>query len=166
MNTEGVKYAEQLLAATREELVRADAKAALLVAASGIGVSALLGGVISAKWGPAQLDNRVEWIWWLAAAQAAAGIAFLGDAVYPRLRANRENAPITYFRDVVATPRSRLAERIEDSARPDGATVLDQLVQLSGLVDRKYRSIRSSLLLLAGAALLCVISVLADAALK
>jgi hypothetical protein len=166
VNREGVKYAEELLAATREELVRADAKAALLVAASGVGISALLGGVISAKWSPAELDNGIEWIWWLGAACAAAGVVFLGDAVYPRLRINRENAPITYFRDVVATPRNRLAERIESSARPDGTTVLDQLRQASGIVDRKYRSIRSSLLLLGGAALLCAISVLADTLLK
>lgn len=166
MNPEGVKYAEQLLAATREELVRADAKAALLVAASGVGISALLGGIISANWSPAHLGNSVEWIWWLGAACAGAGLAFLGDAVYPRLRVNRGDTPITYFRDVVATPRSRLAERVERSARPDGATVLDQLMQLSGIVDRKYRSIRASLLSFAGAALLCTISMMTDALLK
>ena len=58
-----LEYGIALLDATREELVRADSKAALLLAGAGVGVSALLNGLMSGRWTPTVLDNRVEWLW-------------------------------------------------------------------------------------------------------
>lgn len=57
------EYARDLLDDTQEELVRADSKAALILAAAGVAFGALLAGLLSRDWEPFALDNRVEWAW-------------------------------------------------------------------------------------------------------
>src|SRR5262245_8921031 len=66
-------YLVDLLKEAREELARADSKAALLLAATGVAVGALLAGLIGGKWMPFSLDNRVEWLWWFGVASVASG---------------------------------------------------------------------------------------------
>jgi Family of unknown function (DUF5706) len=158
MNSATLQYIENMIAATREELVRAESKAALLVAASGVGISALVASLVGSRWTPFRLHNAVEWLWWAGLASASGGVVLLGNAVYPRLE--RSRSAIVYFRDVVLTPRSELTAKLEDSAQLGGEQLVEQLLQLSRIVNRKYLSIRSSLwcltsgLLLFGTALL------------
>src|SRR5690242_8638023 len=78
-------YLADLLKDTREELARADSKAALLLAGTGVVVGAVLAGLLGGRWTPFSLDNRVEWIWWLGVGSAAAGIFSIAAAVYPRI---------------------------------------------------------------------------------
>jgi hypothetical protein len=54
---------EALLEESREELGRADGKASILFAASGVVVSVLLAGAIARKWDPTEL-GWFQLLWW------------------------------------------------------------------------------------------------------
>jgi MFS family permease len=78
-------YAARLLSETRDELTRADSKANILLAASGVAIGAVLSGVIAASLNPTDLDGRVQWVFWSGVVLAAGGITALGSAVWPRV---------------------------------------------------------------------------------
>jgi len=157
-------FCDDLLSDTRAELTRADTKAQLLLAAVGVAAGALLGGLISAKWDPTTLDNRVEWLWWAGVAAAACGVAALGAAVYPRIRARRvhqASTVISYFGDVVThSDPAGLRTALETSAVIPSVRAVDQLIQVSRIVVAKYRLIRAGMWLLAAAGLSTAIATL------
>ena len=96
------RYKESLLQETREEPGKADAKASILLAASGIGAAALLTVGTTATWYPGHLRHSPAPVFaWLAVGLALAGILFLGLAVKPRLNPSpRKGQPPHYFGDV------------------------------------------------------------------
>lgn len=158
-------HISQMLVAAREELVRADTKAAVLLAATGVGIGALLGGLLSGNWSPFELANWIEWAWWLGAAAAAFAVWRLGYAVYPRTK--RKGPPPTvlgYFDDVNKF-RGTTAElkRALLAAAPEDRQV-DQLRETSRIVGAKYDGIKTALGSLGLAAVLCAGAVLLDAA--
>jgi hypothetical protein len=53
-------YATSLLSHAREEIDRADAKASILLAASGVGTGALLAGLIAGTWTPLKLQTATQ----------------------------------------------------------------------------------------------------------
>jgi hypothetical protein len=139
-------YCENLLKTTREELTRADSKAQLLLAATGVAVGALLAGLLGGRWEPATLDNRIEWLWWAGGvAPTVAGIALLGAAVYPR-RTGRPGPPsrvVTYFGHVVTHPDvTSLRSALASSSLDPTAHAIHQLSVVSRIVATKYRLIR------------------------
>src|ERR1035441_6347411 len=79
-------YLADLLADTREELTRADSKAALTLAATGVVIGALLAGLFGGKWTPFDLNSKIQWLWWLGVGSAALGVFSIAAAVYPRIR--------------------------------------------------------------------------------
>ncbi len=87
---------EALLKDTREELGRADGKAAMLMSASGVVVSVLLAGAIAGKWDPTELGHW-QWLWWPGAAAGAIGIVAFAAAVWPRdvHKNRRRSSPIS-----------------------------------------------------------------------
>ena len=85
----GERYLADLLADTREELTRVDSKAALLLAASGVIIGALLAGFFGGRWTPFDLSSKVQWLWWLGAASAAFGLFSIAAAVYPNIHQRR-----------------------------------------------------------------------------
>jgi len=159
--------ARVILAAAREELTRADGKAALLLAASGVAIGALMAALLAGAWSPSDIANGVEWIWWLGAVVATAGVGGLGYAVFPRTTYRGKDRPpelIAYYGDVVKTPKDDLADRLTETAASDGSSLVDQLVSVSNIVDKKYLGIQIGLIGLAGAAILCAASVLLNLA--
>jgi hypothetical protein len=96
------RYKESLLEETREELAKADVKASILLAASGIGATALLTVGSAATWYPDHLKHPPAPLFgWLAVGLAVAGIIFVGLAVKPRLNpSSRRGRPPHYFGDV------------------------------------------------------------------
>ena len=54
---DSTKYREALLTETREELQKADSKASILLAASGIAAGALLSATLSGQWTPNKLHH-------------------------------------------------------------------------------------------------------------
>jgi hypothetical protein len=155
-------YAAALLRETREELDRADKKASLLLAAAGVAIGALITGLLAGDWSPFELHNLVEWIWWLGVGCAAAAIAALASAVYPRIaRLGPPPSVVAYFGDVVTIKsHDALKEALRDSSSLNLDRLTDQVGQVSAIVRTKYVLIRSGLQLLGAATVLCAGSVL------
>src|SRR4051794_39744612 len=105
------QYTAQLLAETREELTRADSKASLLFAAFGVVLGALLAGVISHKWQPADLAPVATVVFWFGAALAVGGVLGLGYAVWPRIVDEKADWPASYYGHIVAYGSDREALR-------------------------------------------------------
>ena len=151
--------AGRLLNETREELARADGKAQILLAVSGVVISVLLGGAISGDWSPSDLDHCARVLWWIGVGVAALGLGGLGYAVFPRLL-TADDARITYFEDVLRYKDcSALSEGLlTEAARGDRD--VEQLLRLSKLAHRKYLAIQISMSALLAAAVLCSIATL------
>lgn len=161
LSEESAAYAHTLLSATREELVRADTKAALLFAASGIVIGALLNGLLGGRWSPDLLAGSVEWIWWLGVVAAAVALSCLAAAIYPRTtRSGKQPRMVAYFGDVMNLPRDLLAERIAGTPKEINSALVDQIYQVSQIVAWKYRLIRVALWMFAVAATFSILSVL------
>lgn len=96
-------YKERLLGETRDELAKADGKASILLAASGIAATALLTVGSTASWYPGKLKHApAPLLAWLAVGFTVAGIMLIGAAVKPRLRPGRRGTVPHYFGDVEA----------------------------------------------------------------
>lgn len=151
----------QLLAETREELSRADGKAAMLFAIFGIAFGAVLAGVIAGDWSPRDLTAGAQVVWWLGAAAAVAALVALSAAVWPRLDSNQATGRVTYFAHVADyRTRDALREAIERQASEDDGRSLEQLQALSCIVMTKYQLVRSGLVLYGVAAVACTVAVL------
>jgi MFS family permease len=138
-------YATSLLGSAREEIDRADAKASILLAASGVVAGALLAGLIAGNWTPLELQAAVQWVWWLGLAESAIAIGCLALAVYPRERKNDSETPgtVAYYRDVLAYPTTvQLVAALHRSTEANIDRIADQLRNISSIVSRKYRLIR------------------------
>lgn len=144
----------ELLRDAREELTRADAKAAILVSASGIAITAMLSAFLADDWNPSSLDNRLEWLWWLGSILSVAGLLLLGRAVYPRTQrqAPRTTSAATYYEDVAKLTRVELDSLLANTSHEDYAH--DQLLQISKIVSKKYRDLRIGMRCLAVAVLI------------
>ena len=156
-------YLADLLKDTREELARADSKAALLLAGTGVVVGAVLAGLLGGRWTPFSLDNRVEWIWWLGVGSAAAGIFSIAAAVYPRIhRPNFLHPPPipSYFGDVVAYRDIQMFRQAVDQAPSRQERLIDQTFTVSRIVQRKYVLLRRGLRFLLLAILACTTAIL------
>jgi|KBSSwiStaDraftv2_1062776.scaffolds.fasta_scaffold737861_2 hypothetical protein len=149
----------RVLAATREELVRADAKATTLFATTGVAVGALLSGLLSGQWSPLRLQaGAPAWLWWAGAAATVAALTALAGAMYPRTRRSRARTDVAaYFGDVVRIGRDELDRAL---AVPDTAVVVDQVYEISVIVARKYALIKMALVLTALSVALFITAVL------
>ncbi|BCL21862.1 hypothetical protein GCM10017668_37050 [Streptomyces tuirus] len=167
INDEDVsRYAASLLATAREEIVRADGKASLLLATVGIALGAIVSAILSGDWTPFELVNCVEWIWWVGVALAVLGVVLLGCAVHPRVGRGHD-APdylVAYFGDIAGKPRATLEQRIRETLSAPKEAPLDQLYRVSNLAASKYWYIRTALWALASAMSLCPSSLLLNLA--
>ncbi|MER7798945.1 Pycsar system effector family protein [Streptomyces parvulus] len=153
-------HADRLLGEVREEIVRADAKAATLLSAAGVVVGVFLAGALAGQWSPRSLTVPAQTVWWLSAGVGTGGVALLGLAVMPVVTSSQraaESAQATplppgarFFGDVVAlTDVSELREAVAIQAEDPLTRSLHQLWELSHVVQRKYWRIRAGLMGLA-----------------
>lgn len=100
--------AATLLAGVREEIARADGKAAILLGAVGATGAALIAVLAGRQWSPDQLPAVARVLWWFGAVCWTASLLFLLGVVLPRpLRSRwRPGEPITYFGDVARADHS------------------------------------------------------------
>lgn len=166
MNDPVIDYSKSLLTETREELVRADNKASILLAATGVALGALLAAILGGDWTPFQLDVRIQWLWWVGASSAAVAIYWLGSAVYPRIRAKGTRPKIiAYYGDVVdASDRERVSELLGGSSTNPKERLLDQIIQISHTVQTKYLAIRKAMWYLSIAAVSGFVSLMLNVA--
>jgi MFS family permease len=156
-----LSYLADLLADTREELTRADSKASLLLAAAGVILGALIAGLAGSNWTPLDLDSRIQWIWWLGVAAAAAGVLAIAASVYPRIYQPRIPHPgvPTYYGDVAAY-RSVEAFRNSIGEVPlPKERLINQAFVLARIVQRKYVLLRRGLCCLLLAISACTLAV-------
>lgn len=146
--------AQQLLRETREELARADGKAQILLAATGVVVGVVLGGAISGDWSPSELHDSARIVWWIGVGAVAIGIGALAFAIFPRLLES-DDSRITYFEDVkLREDCDELAKALNaEAARGDRD--LEQLLRLSKVAHWKYRAVQVAIEALVVAAVLC-----------
>jgi len=158
--------ARRLLTEAREELARADQKAQMLLAALGIAGGVLLTGLLAGSWSPFQLDNRIEWLWWLGVLTALGSVVALGIAVRPRARRGVPFEGVWYFHDVTAyRSRAKLNAALRQQATDLFDRDVDQLYVVARLVALKYTWIERSMVGITIAAVCCTLGVLADLAL-
>ena len=138
-------YATSLLNGVREEIDRADVKASILLAASGVAAGALLAGLIAGTWSPLKLHAAIQWAWWLGVFESVVGIFCLALAVYPRERKGNPEISwtVVYYGDVLAyRTTAQLVAALNRSAETSLERIADQLKHVSWIVDHKYRLIR------------------------
>lgn len=160
-NEEILSYTTRLLDETREEVGRADAKAATLLSASAIAVT-LLVGLYELKGHPL----RVLPIWradlvLFAFAVSVIGVVFLGLAVLPRsTAAAKDRVPPYFFGEVARYGRdeTRLLTDLAQASQTATKRTANQLLAVSQIVVRKYRYVRYGLLCLFAGGLLAIVA--------
>jgi hypothetical protein len=136
-------YARHLLTSTQEELNRADTKASIAFAGTGGLIVLFIASALRQGWSPTTLSGLSERLWWLSSGVAFTAVVLLGAAVYPRRRRVGDGAPvIAFYGDVLRYPDPVLLRaKIRQSAADDLGQLVDQLLQVSRIVMRKYRLI-------------------------
>ncbi|MET4923284.1 DUF5706 domain-containing protein [Streptomyces sp. PSRA5] len=139
----GAELARVLLSEAREELIKADNKAGLMLASLGGALTALLGTIGTGVIAPRQYAVVPQLLLWAGCAACVPALVLLGLAVTPRLGKARFSRT-HYFGDArLATSVAQL-ERIvrrTDLVSRD----LSQLATVSQIVWTKYRCIRHAL---------------------
>jgi len=155
-------YLADLLADTREELTRVDSKAALLLAAAGVIIGAILAGLFGGKWTPFGLNSEIEWLWWLGVASAAYGVFSIAAAVYPRISRRGVTHPgvPAYYGDVAAYKNVDTFRRAIEKVPTSRERMIDQTFVLSSIVLRKYILLRRGLRCLLLAILACTAAIM------
>lgn len=138
-------YTDAVLKETREELVRADTKASLLFAASGVVLAAVLAGIINGEWTPGDLEAWATWVFAGGATAYAAAVVALGVAVWPRIQHEEPTRAADYFGDIVNYKGEEKRPALREALRRGAANTersTSQLVIISGIVWTKYRGIQ------------------------
>lgn len=151
--------AAEMLAEAAAEIDRADQKASLLIGSLGIAFSIVLSGVLGGDWTPTVLGPWGAALWIVGAAAAAASVVAAALAVWPRLSKGPGAGAITYWGQVrgMSSPRE-VAEALESRGLHAPERTYQQLLVLSAVVQRKYRSIRWSMVLAGIAGLAVLVS--------
>jgi hypothetical protein len=139
----GAELARVLLTEAREELVRADNKAGLMLASLGAALTALLGAIGSGVITPRLYPAVPQFFLWAGCAACVPALVLLGLAVTPRL-GSPHHSRTHYFGDArLATSVAHLERTVRrtDPVSRD----LSQLAVLSQTAWTKYRCIRHAL---------------------
>jgi pycsar effector protein len=154
-----VDRAYRLLAANREELKKADQRAAqVLGVAVAVGTAAfglLSGGLLSSGAGAAVGDGR-PWLWWLSLSWWAASFAASMLALLPRLGGKIDARHLTFFGHVHGLDGRQISTALHGALREELAGLIAELRWTSRLAMLKYRLVRVSMVCLAVSALVAL----------
>lgn len=145
-----------MLEEARADVVHADQKSSLLLAALGVGFGAVLGGQLEAGWDSSVLSVPGQIVWWIGVVAAITAVALAALAIWPRYAlTDQPEFGVTYWGHAAAFENPGA---LRDALKKQEITSLDrtthQLFMLSRLVLRKYRYVRTSLILGGSAGLL------------
>ncbi|MFF2468095.1 Pycsar system effector family protein [Streptomyces mirabilis] len=134
----GERIAERLLSTVREDLGRADAKAAVLLSGT-LALPAFLIG----RHGPPDWRGLADVMLILASVLWVVAVTALVGALMPRTRTVRGRDGVTYFGDLLA-PRdlAGLSADVTEAGRDTAGWLLVQAVDVSSILSAKYRAIR------------------------
>ncbi|GHJ34932.1 Pycsar system effector family protein [Streptomyces sp. TS71-3] len=133
----------------RTEIARADAKAAVLVAALGMTAGLFSGLLTGRSWTPRVLSPLAATIWWCGTAAFALSLVALLLTVLPRhSRVGwSPGAPLAYFGDVRRAVRAGLlAEALAETELHPLAGLATALNETSRIASRKHEWIRVGLI--------------------
>ncbi|MEU3843164.1 Pycsar system effector family protein [Streptomyces sp. NPDC028635] len=143
----GAQLTRILLAEVREELVKADSKAAVMLGFLGAALAAVLGAIGSGAIAPRHYPAVPQLLFWTGCAACAPALVLLGLAVTPRLGrpsgSGADSRGAHYFGDA----RTASVAHLEQMVRRTDPTARDlsQLAALSQIAWTKYRCIRHAL---------------------
>lgn len=139
-----------MLAESREELTRADAKASILLGSVGIFFSVIFAGMMSGPWTPSKMGAPYSTLFYVGIAVGIAGLVSLGWSIMPRVKNARRKGEVAYFGDVVScADAAELHDCLEKTAACHSSSRSErQLHAVSRIVHRKYLWIRVSLVCL------------------
>ncbi|UED85133.1 Pycsar system effector family protein [Streptomyces profundus] len=149
--------AEQLLREVRVEIARADSKAALLVAALGLGAGLFGGMTTSGDWSPGSLAVAGRVSWWFGVLALIVALAAFLLAVAPRFGPDdwTSEAPLTYFGDIHrAARRGELRQALTATEAASEARLVKALEFNSRIASIKLRWVRHGLIAVAAGVLL------------
>ncbi|PBC85752.1 hypothetical protein SAMN05428945_6795 [Streptomyces sp. 2224.1] len=134
----GERIAERLLLTVREDLGRADSKAAVLLSGALALPAFLIGRHGTPEWhGPADITLVVAGVLWAVAVTA------LVRVLMPRTTTLRSGSGVTFFGDLLAPhDLARLSAELAEAARDPAGWLLVQAVDVSSILAAKYRAIR------------------------
>lgn len=142
-------YIDGMLRETREELVRADNKASILFASGGVILGAILAGILSGDWRPADLDRGASEVFWFGAVLFVGALVAVGFSIWPRLKHDEAQGAAYYFgdvREIGRRSRPELRDALKRGAEtPERAT--EQLLVISDIAWTKMMGIRTALVL-------------------
>lgn len=148
MTDNSTLLAEQLLREAREELHRADGKAATLFAVFGLALGAVLAGTIAGDWSPRDLACGAEFLWWIGSACVLGALVALAAAIWPRLDSDHATGHVTYFAHVT---RYASSDDLRDAIALQASNPIDrpteQLLAISEIVMKKYRLVQLATML-------------------
>ncbi|MFB7937756.1 Pycsar system effector family protein [Streptomyces sp. NPDC056049] len=130
-----------LLIETREELVKADQKANLLLAAMGVAMAALVGAFASAKINPLDFVKIGQITFWVGCALAIAALEAFARAVFPKLGSGMAGR-MYYFGDVAKNDPSLSSVMSLIAQANIAERDIQQFTVLAASVVRKYAHIR------------------------
>lgn len=161
-------YLTDLLANAREELDRADSKASLLLAAVGVVIAALIGGITSSNWKPMSLGIGEQALWWAGVAAATVGVFLIAASVYPRIRQRSTPHPSlpTYYGDVAAYPDINAFRHAINKAPDATERLINQTYVIARIAQGKYTLLQRGLLSLLVAIVACTLAVVINALLS
>ncbi|MFG3317313.1 Pycsar system effector family protein [Streptomyces sp. NPDC048171] len=133
--------AERLLAHAREDLARADSKAAVLLSGAAFALPALL---LGGAWQPAPPVTGAPWALLVSGGLLwAVGTALLVRVVLPRTGTSRTGPGMTFFADALAPPDiGGIVQAVRAAAEDRVSWLAVQLVDISRILVAKYRCLR------------------------
>lgn len=117
------------------------------MAATGVGIGAVLGGALSAQWSPAQLGDPWSLVLLVGFAGILIGIGCLVMAVYPRWKRGTDDEAELYFFGHAARMKSpaEIETAIRRTAERPLLRTADQLWHIARIIERKYSWIQRSI---------------------
>jgi hypothetical protein len=151
--------AATLLAESREELERADSKAAMLLASFSLLVGVVIAGVLAGDFNPSALECAGEPIWWAGCAAVGASLVALARAIYPTLRHGEAEGPVTYFGHAAGKDAAAIEAALKRQLASGHSRTVEQLTVVSATAWRKYRFVQAALWLFGAGVGLCILGV-------
>lgn len=145
----GTRVAERLLADLRAEIIHADGKASVLVAALGMTAGVFSGLLAGRGWTPDALSGAGVVTWWTGCGSLALSLFALLLAVLPRYRVGawRPGQPLSYFGDIQQAVRSgQLVNALTETEHDPAAGLTAALTETSRIAAAKHQWIRTGLI--------------------
>ena len=138
--------AERLLSESREELVRADGKAATLLAGFGLLTGIVLTALFAGRFRPDDLPTAAQLSWWLGCAAVGLALLTLGRAIFPTLDHEAAEGPVSYFGHIAGKDAAAVEAALRRQIEGGCSRTVEQLLVVSEIAWRKYRRIQFALI--------------------